>query len=62
MIRFALSNEDSFSVIERVLIVSWLMTDLGWMTTNILIGRLYMCVCILCAIGYQYVSDSETYS
>ena len=37
-----LSNEESFPTIERVLIVSWLMTDLGWMTTNILIGVLVL--------------------
>ena len=49
-------SEFTLSIIERVLIFSWLMKDLGWMTTNIYLGFPFGIVAIISHI-YLFIIE-----
>ena len=53
------NTELTLSIIERILIFSWLMKDLGWMTTNIYLGYPFGIIAIISHI-YLFIIEPRT--
>ena len=43
-------------VLDRTLLISWLLKDFGWMTTNYYLGFPFGCVCVVSHL-FMFVAD-----